>query len=160
MADPFSVATGALTVVDVCVRVGKYLRSVSKAAKNSENDIEALEREISNFSSVYTAIRQICATNASQRQLPSRSPSGLDDPGNALLARAADLVQEGLSLVQKLRDHLLYILGSETSTKFQQIDSLRKGVRLLSKDSEYTKLRQRFTNLNLELNTMLTAIDL
>ena len=160
MADPFSIATGALTVVDVCIRVVKYVRSVSRAAKYTDNDIEALEREINNFSSVYAAIRQICATNASQRQQPSRNPSGLDDPGNALLTRAADLVREGHSLVQKLRDLLLDVLGTETSNKFQQIDSLRKGIRLLSKDSEYTKLRQRFTSLNLELNTMLTAIDL
>ena len=94
MADPFSVVAGTLSIADICIRTGTYLRAVKRITKNADKEIESLESEINNFSSVYSALGQICVLNAAQQQQPARGPSGLADPGRALWSRAADLVKE------------------------------------------------------------------
>lgn len=160
MADPFSIFTSALTVADVCVRVSAYLRSVHRTAKDLDNEITTLEHEIDAFHNVYTTLEKLCATSTAQQQRGSHQPAGLENPCDALWTRAAELVREGQHLVEKLRDLLLAVLGSESAPNFRKVDDLRKAIKLLSKDKDYTQLRRRLTDLNLELNTMLTAIDL
>ena len=160
MADPFSIFAGALTVAQVSIDVGRYLRSISKTAKHIDEEIESLEREVNTFYHVFTSLEQLCATSAAQQKQASGQPRGLHDPSNTLWARAADLVQEGHDLVERLRQLLEAILGPEPSPRYQKIEDVRKAIKLLSKDQEYGKLRKRLVDLNLELNTMLTAIDL
>ena len=158
MADPFSIFTGAITIADVCVRIGEYLKSVKRTTKNVDQEIASLEREIQNFNDVYHALGKIRAAYGIPET--SNKPKGVDDPFDALWARAAELVKEGKSLVERLKDLLTSILGTDPAHKFNKLDDVRKAVRLLSRNDDYTKLRSRFANVNTELNMMLTAIDL
>lgn len=160
MAEPFSIATGALGVIDLCVRLNKYLGSVRRSAKTIGSEIESLEREISNFQNVYTALGRLCEESIAQRRQKVQIQSELEDPCDALWSRAADLVREGGGLVDNLRALLTAVLGEEQSTRLGKLEDFKKAIKLLSKDAEYGQLRGRFTNVNMELNTMLTAIDL
>lgn len=160
MADPFSVFTGALTVADVSLRVIDYLRSVSKVARHVDKEIDSLEREVINFNNVFAALGQLCATaNTSQNEVPPKSLQH-NDPTIALWSRAAQLVQEGEKLVEGLQDLLFAVLGKEHSERWRKYDDIRKAIKLLSKNEQYIQHRQRLVALNLELNTMLTAISL
>ena len=159
-AEPFSTIAGAIGVADVCLRAGKYLQSVQKAAKHVDDEIDVLQREITQFKSVYTALTKLCATSAAESQSADHAPPGLNDPCGALWSRAGDLVQEGHELVKKLQALLQTILGEESLPRFERIEDFRKAIKMLSKNTEYEKIRKRFTCLNLELTTMLTAIDL
>ena len=160
LGDPFSTVAGALGVADVCLRAGKYLRSVQKTAKYVDDEIDVLQQEVTHFESVYRALKQLCATSAADTQSADYAPPGLNDPCSALWSRAGDLTQEGHELVKKLQALLQTILGEELSTRFERVEDFRKAIKMLSKNSEYEKIRKRFTCLNLELTTMLTAIDL
>ena len=159
-ADPFSTIAGAIGVADVYLRAGKYLYSVRKTAKNVDDEISILEQEINNFNGVYESLATLCATSAAEQRSLPQAPAGVQDPCRLLWSRAAELVQEGHSLVKKLQDLLQAILGDESSPKFQTVEDLRKAIKILSKNSEYERIRKRLTCLNMELNTMLTAIDL
>lgn len=160
MAEPFSTFSSALSVADVAIRVGKYLRSVQRNTKHAAEEIASLETEIETFNRTYEALGTLCATGAAQYEQDVNKISGVQDPCTALWQRATTLVQEGQSLVEHLKETLEDILGPESSPRFQKINDVRRAIRMSSKSSDYDKYRNRFTKLNLELNTMLTAIDL
>lgn len=160
MPDPFSSFSAALSVVDVGIRVGKYLRTVRRNTKNAAEEITSLEAEIETFTKTYEALGTLCVAGAAQHQHETKKSSEVEDPCAALWRRATSLVEEGQSLVGKLKEILEDILGNELSPRFQKINDVRRAIRMSSRSNEYDKLRARFTKLNLELNTMLTAIDL
>lgn len=158
MADPFSIATGACSIVDICVRVGSYLKTLNGTAKEVEQEIGSLQQEIDKFSSTYTALEQLCSSGLASPV--AAGPGSKTNPNTTLWSRAADLVKEGNVVVENLKEVLTKIIGNETQGDVGKVDKVRKAIRILSHDEYYKKLRQRLTNLNLELGTMLTAIDL
>lgn len=160
MADPFSIAIGALSVADICVRLGKYLYSVGQTVKNVDDEIKTLEHEISKFKDIYTTLGELCNASGKQAQNASRGLSGLEDLDDKVWPRASGLVMQGRGLVRELETLLRAILGDETSPRFQILEKMRKAVKFLSKDEKYTKLRKRFADLNMELSLMLTTLDL
>ncbi|KAI9712598.1 MAG: hypothetical protein M1828_001664 [Chrysothrix sp. TS-e1954] len=163
MADPFSIFTGAVNVADVCVRVGNYLRSVNRIAKRVDAEVESLENEVNKFKDAYIALGKLCDT-AKDRQrsslLTSPELQHVNDPSVTLWTRAASLVQEGKILVERLKDVLQEVVGTESQPRFQKIEDVRRAIKFKSKDDQYNSMRRRLTNLNLELTTMLTAINL
>jgi len=52
MADPFSIITSTVGLLDVCYRVGSYLGDVKNAAKTIEKDLEGLREEIAALHSI------------------------------------------------------------------------------------------------------------
>lgn len=160
MADPFSAAAGALSVGDVCVRVGRYLKDVQRKTKNVAAEIQALEIEVETFKNAYRALADLCATGAAPSQPESHAPRGIEDPCSLLWSRASALVTEGHDLIQRLNGLLVEVLGSGSSPKFQKIEDVRRAIRMSSRGSEYERLHKRFNQINLELGTMLAAINL
>ena len=161
MADPFSIFSGALSVADICIRVGKYLKRVKRNSDHVAEEITILEAEIATFHNTYQALAVLCANGAAQLQHETAAAARSNkDPRSALWERATELVEEGRSLVERLREVLEEILGQESPTKFQKIKDVRTAIRISSRTEEYDRLRGRFTKLNLELSMMLTAIDL
>ena len=156
MADPFSIFAGALTVGDVCLRVCEYLKSIHTTSKQIDDELESLEREITSFNDLYTALEQLCGSNY---VLPKHEKS-LSDPSDTLKVRASELVKEGRDLVYKLEKLLDEIVGKKSLSKWHKVEELRKAIRRLSKNDDYNKVRQRFSKLTLELNTMLAALQL
>lgn len=160
MAEPFSLASGALGVIDICTRVAKYLRSVRKTAKTLDSEIETLEHEIAKFQNVFQALEHLCKVSTGLGQHSFSSTAGQEDPCDALWAQALDLVKEGKGLVERFRALLQAVVGDDPLAKSHKLDDYRKAVKFLSKDAEFAQLRRRFGNINMELNTMLCAIDL
>ena len=163
MADPFSIFTGALTVADVCVRMGDYLKSVHRIARHVNAEIESLENEINSFKDVYIALQSLC--ESARRWHPSHtihtSPAISDgNPSIALWTRAAALVREGKDHVESLEVLIQDAVGTESHPKLGKLDDLRKAMKLKSKLGVYDTRRRRLTSLNMELSTMLTAVDL
>lgn len=157
MADPFSIATGALTVGDVCLRVGRYLHSIHTTSKQIDAEIESLGREIASLKDVYTALGQLCGSSNAW----SNKAKDLNDPSTTLMIRAGELVQDGQSLVIELEGLLQKVVGKEPlSIGPKKADELFKTIRWLSKSEKSSNIRQRLSKLTLELNTVLAALQL
>lgn len=65
MADPFSIITASVGLIDVCWRFGSYLRDVQAGAAKIEDEIEKLSRDIEALRIVNETIRD------SYKELPS-----------------------------------------------------------------------------------------
>ncbi|KFY40867.1 hypothetical protein V495_05209 [Pseudogymnoascus sp. VKM F-4514 (FW-929)] len=59
MADPFSIVAGAIGIIDVCVKVGVYLRDVQNASGGVEEELTGLAQEIEGLLSVNEAIKEV-----------------------------------------------------------------------------------------------------
>ncbi|KAL9053334.1 MAG: hypothetical protein Q9162_004834 [Coniocarpon cinnabarinum] len=158
MAEPFSTAAAAVGVADVAVRASKYVKKIAKTTKHLDKEVDALEAEIDKFNNVFIALSELC--NKHIAQAAADLNTGSQNPCSALWRRAAELIREGKNLVEKLEDLLKSVLGDEDSARFQKVDDLRKAFRMVAKNSQYDKVRSRFSKLNSELNMMLNAIQL
>lgn len=56
MADPFSIAAGTISIVDVCVRLTKYIHDKKEALKKIGGEIQQLEDEIGSFQEINTSV--------------------------------------------------------------------------------------------------------
>lgn len=188
MADPFSILTGTLTVGDVCLKVGKYLRTVAKATGVVDDKIKSLETEINSFLNIYESLRGLFHQNEQQQRIVYRQRSeSQEDPSHKLWHQSVELVQEGLSLVAKLETLLDEIVGEKVLSEkneaiveeqlFARVRSaisrkygdLRRGigsmattkaVRMLSREESFERIRQQLSRENQWLSTMLIAITL
>lgn len=188
MGDPFSIFTGALTVGDLCVKVGKYLRTIAKATGVVDHEIKSLETEIDSFHKVYESLREVfCQSEEQHRLTYKRHGESQEDPSQTLWHQSAELVQEGLSFVTKLEtlldeivgeqilpgkdevvadDQLLSKVRSAMSRKYgdlkRSIESTAttKAVKMLSRQNNLESIRQKMTRGNQWLGTMLIAITL
>lgn len=160
MADPFSIVSGALSVADISIRVGKYLKTIQQTSKHVSEEITSLEREIETFTNTYNALAALCCAGTTHEKDGVHAIAVQGDPCGDLWQHAAELVNEGQTLIEQLKSILEKVLGSELTPKHQKIDDVRKAIRLSSRSVDYGMLRGRFTKLNMELNTMFTAIEL
>lgn len=159
MADLFSTFAGAVNVAEVCVRLSTYIKKVYQTTKGVDHELDSLSHELISFKDFYTALAQLHAISTAQQKQTSDKTSP-DDPCTTLWSRAIELIQEGQNLVGQLERLLGQIQGPGSSESWQKLDHLRKALKILSRDDQYSRIRQRFSYLNLELNTMITAIDL
>ena len=80
MGDPFSLFTGAVTVGDIAVRTGNYLRTVYKASGEIDDDIERLSTEIDRFYDTYEALARICPGSQLQQTRSRDQSDSRNDP--------------------------------------------------------------------------------
>lgn len=188
MADPFSIFTGALTVGDICLKVGKYLRTVAKATGVVDHEIQSLGTEIDRFYNVYESLRQLFHQSEEPPELTYRRPSGSqEDPSHKLWVQSGELVQQGLAHVAKLEKLLDEIVGEKVlsgsnepvgeeqlftrvrSAVARKYGDLRKGIgnmattkalKMLSREDSLESIKQHMSRENEWLSTMLIAITL
>ena len=172
MGDPLSIFTGALTVGDVCLRVGKYVKTVVQAAGEVNNELVSLQSEIDRFKDLYDALTRLCPA---KEELQNKQHDSRDDPIYKLWDDSKDFVEEGIDLVDELEKVLYEIVGEHVLQQpvgeeqlvkrarlavSQKFGDFRKAVKMLSKEKRLESIRQRMTRVNQQLSTMLTAINL
>ena len=158
MADPFSILTGTVGLLDVCWRTVKYFRDVQVAAGKVEEEIATLSREIEALISVNSAIHDIFSA---QLQRPQTPPSTVDPTYHENLWRnTAGLLRDCRAIIEKLECLVKDIIGKEGPRVAGKLDGFKKQLRRQSKDDDFAHLRQQLANSQGGLQLLLTALNM
>lgn len=156
MAEPFSIAVGTIGLLDVCWRVGSYLKEIEASAGKVEEEIVLLSREITSLISVNELIQRL-----------EEAVDGVA-PGNSLnyesLARKlwaeVDANTEGCrASVQKLEELLKEIIGKYGPKVANKWDGIKKQLRNQQKSGELVQIHHRLSKYQASLHTLLAALN-
>ena len=156
MADPFSIITGTMGLIDVCWRFGTYLKDVQAAAIKVEEEIEALQNEIRALITVNESLKDVCA--AEFKASKNVSATELSHVGN-LWRNTAGNLRDCRATVEKLAVLVKEIIGKD-SNKTGKFQDFRKQLRKQSRDPEYNQLRHLLVLNQGGLQLMLSALNL
>lgn len=78
--DPFSIITGTVGFLDVCFRVGQYLRSLKNSVTTIDEELTALQTETDLILSTHRSLESIWA--AHYRSLPGQSKANAHHADN------------------------------------------------------------------------------
>lgn len=157
MADPFSIVAGTAGILDICWRVGSYLRSVKSAASKIELDLAALSFEVNALVSVTESIQSLW-NDSSGIALDSKVPDAKrieelwQDINLALCG-----CRQVMGRLARLVDEVIGKNGIEIQGKR---DGIRKVLRKQAKDDEVRDIRQQITSHQNSLQLTLSALNL
>ena len=157
MADPFSIVSGAVGVIDVCWRVGKFLRDVKAATDRIESDIVGLISEVENARRVVESIRETF-----DRELSSSSSfeTALPAELNRLWQNIRESFDDCQSVVEDLEALARQIYGKAGPKVHGRLDGLAKQSRKRDKTPLLQETRQRLSACIKGLQLLFTAINM
>ena len=156
MVDPFSIIVGAAGLLDVCWRVGSYLKDVDKSAGKVEKEIAALSHEITSLISVNESIIQF------KGKINEAVPGTSSDTKTEIntLWKLVDTNTKGcMATVVELEELLEEIIGKKGPKVADKVDGIMKSVRRQSKDVGLAQFHHRLSNYQANLNTLLAALN-
>ncbi len=157
MADPFSIVVGTVSLLDVCLRVGKYIYDIKVGADEVNDEIEALSRQVEAIISVIQSIKSIFEDDlARATETISKKQDGIQ----SLWEEVGKNVQSCQATLVKLFALLKLIVGKESRKVLSKLDGLRKFLRKQSKEAEFGMLRQQLRDYHQSLQTLLTSVDM
>jgi len=156
--DPFSIVVGVTSLVDVCWRVGKYLRDVQEAAKFVEGEIASLLREINAFDAVNNSIKLLY--EAEIGNLPPESLDKVPAGDRELWRNTARDLQNCEATIEKLYNTLLNVIGKNGEKVTGWRDGIAKQMRKHSKDGELDQARLQLIVHRENLHISLTMLNL
>ena len=156
MVDPFSIIAGTAGLLDVCWKVGSYLRDVEKSAGKINHEIAALSHELTSVISVIESIQHL--KERTQDAVPDASLN--DDTEIKKLWKEVDTNAKGCtSTLEDLVELLNEIIGKNRSTVAGKVDGIRKQIRRQSKDVALGQYHHRLSNYQANLKTLLAALN-
>jgi hypothetical protein len=156
MADPFSIAIGTIGLLDVCWRVGSYLKEIEESAGKVEEEIAVLSREITSLISVNESIQKL--REATDGAVPGSSLNC--EPLLQKLWAEVDANTDGCrAAVQKLEELLKEIIGKNGPKVANKWDGIKKQLRSQSKGGELVQIHHRLSKYQASLHTLLAALN-
>ena len=156
MVDPLSIIVGTVGLLDVCWRVGSYLKDVEKSAGRVEAEIAALSHEIKSLISVNESIKQL--KEKTNEAVPGTSSD--NETEIKKLWKEVDANTEGCrATVENLQELLEEIVGKTGPKVANKFDGIKKQVRRQSKDVGLAQFHHRLSNYQANLNTLLAALN-
>lgn len=153
MADPLSIIAGSAGLADICIRLGNFLKQARDGFQKSDEDLEHLSKELEALYSMNNLIKRSFAADLATSKHFSEQQIIFDHWEATRITLAS--CQE---IVEKLNDLMVEIWRSGSS-KYVKLNSLRKYLRLQSKEDEFTDLRRRLNTHQTALQTILAAIN-
>lgn len=153
MADPFSILSGTVGIIDVTSRFVQYMRATGAAAVHVNEDLRTLLHEFETLSSVAKSIQDL--------QPPAASEIEPDHPLKNLRYRTGKILIDCRQTLERLEKLVQDVLGEHNSKKplseqhrfVQRLNSFRVQLRKQKQDGEFSKLRG-------QLNTCQSALQL
>lgn len=156
MADPLSIIAGTTGVIDICVRVGTYLRDVNAATGKIEQDLLALLEEFIALEAVNTVIRDTW--------LDHHKKADSEIPDTPLLQKqwlALNYALQGCgSSMQRLSALIEEVVGKHGYSVINKLDGIKKVLRKQSKDRAILEIRQQVMSHRDNLQILLQALNL
>lgn len=168
--DPFSIVVGTTSLIDVCLRVVKYLKDFHEAAAKVEAEISALQHEFEALIAVNESIHNLFEEElekASWKQEGLKGSLGVpaedSGPVQNLWRDIGRNLKDCEAVVEKLEEFVKEIVGKEHVTKespkiVQKLEGYRKSRRKESKSSDFQHLRDQLNTFQRALQMLLTAI--
>lgn len=155
MAEPLSIIASTLGVADVCFRLGTFVKQAIEGSQKVDEDLEALSQEIAALSTVNNLIKGSFEADL------TRSAKTTDEATIANLWQATSTtLGDCREILDKLDGLVTKIFGNGSSKAVAKLDGLRKYLRKLSKEEEFTQLRHKLNAYQAALQMILTAVDM
>jgi len=153
--DPFSIATGAIGVADVCFRVVHYLRQLNTSRTAIQTEINSLISEIEALRSLCDAVEQ-----ASLSDTPSKD-NGEESRTVAMLGghlrRSLSNCKDVVTRLEGLAQDIYGPTGEKVANVF---DAVGKATRKLSKMDEFRQCREQLSTYQSAMQILLMTITL
>ncbi|KAI9811231.1 MAG: hypothetical protein M1827_005563 [Pycnora praestabilis] len=157
MADPLSIIASTTGIIDVCVRVAKYLKDVKDAAGKIEQDLLALLEEFNGLQAVNYSIHNTWLDHqkAVDPKAPAYEPlieTQWQDLNHALCGCSKSVLRLG-ALIEE-------VVGKDGHSVTSKLDGIKKVLRKQSKDKEILEIRQQVMSHRDNLQVLLLALNL
>lgn len=151
--DPLSIIAGTAGLLEICVRLTKYLNDVKEGSERVDEDIEVLYQQVAAISTVVQSIRNVFKPDL------EHASNGHRDNIQDLWAEVASNISSCQMTLEKLFLLISQIVGKETS-KQSKLEGFRRYLRKQSTEDEYNRIRQQLSGYHHALQTLLTSINI
>lgn len=159
--DPLSVISATAGLIDICVRLGKYVKELEEASREIREEIKSLKSELLSLEKVNRSIIDI--TGKIRTRLTAKS---VDDVGDveALLEAISKTQDECKRCLLKFKEQIEEIVGKDekttTSTVMDKVERIKKAYRKKSKEGTFIEVRRSLTDQQCSLQISFTALSL
>ena len=156
--DPFSIIVGVGSLIDLSLKLGKYLKDVHDSIAAFEEDVGQLLNEIQNLNSVNKSIEQLFRTEtfgAAELSGSSIPPQEREARGNIV-----KILKECSQTVKRLQNVLDTVTGKNGSKVTGLRDGIKKQLRKQAKEGELEQIRVKLSSHRDDLNIFLTLLSL
>ena len=156
--DPLSISVGAISIIDLTRKLGKYFKEFYEAIASFEDDVEFLLSQIQDLGSVTKSIENLYREKESGLSAHAR-PEFARQEGEAWqnIFKTLQLCSE---TIHKLQIILNAIIGKNESKVTGKRDGIRKELRKQSKDGELDRIRIKLSDHRASLSGSLGLLNL
>jgi hypothetical protein len=151
MADPFSIIAGAVGVVDVAVKVVKFIEKTKKGADSVDGDLQDLVTEIESLKHTSQVIQ-----DAFEKDMKDGKTTQ-DNPAAGTWLAASNALADCNAALVGMDGALTKMKGEKGSST---LDRLKRHFRKLAHDEEFGLLRQRLDKGHHRLQTSLLTLGM
>ena len=154
--DPISIVAGTVGVSDVCVRLTVFLRDVKKGSRKIDEDLNSLSEDV-------TAIGRLNDLLRTSFEADWKHPVESSDQDviriQALWQATETTLGDCQSTLEKFHALISSLSSGGTLKLPPAFESVRIYLRKLSKEDEFSQLRQKLTVSQDALQMILTAVN-
>jgi hypothetical protein len=151
--DPLSIVASTAGILDICVRLAKYLNDVKESSERVDEDIEALYQQVAAIGVVIQSIQNVFKPDL------GHASNGHKDNIQALWEEVASNINSCQAALDKLFVLRSQIVGKENS-KQSKLEGFRRYLRKQSTEEEYNRIRKQLSGYHHALQTLLTSINI
>lgn len=151
MADPFSIIAGTIGVVDVAVRLIRFIDKTKKGADNVDGDLQDLVTEIESLKNTSEVIH-----DAFEKDMVEGNTTK-DNPAAGTWLAASNALADCNVALTGMDSALVKMVGENGSSKF---DRVKRHFRRLAQDEEFGHLRHRLDKGHHRLQTLLLTLNM
>lgn len=155
--DPFSITVGVIGLGDVTLRILTYLQHIKSASTKIQDEINALEQEISTLTIANGSVQEIWESKCDKN---GNYDSGEQSPMvDSIWKNLGLIIRQAEGTVKQLEVLLKEVLGKKGALIPKKLESFMTIIRKEDRYSEYTQVRQRLTNYQAVIQMQFIALN-
>lgn len=151
MADPFSILTGTIGLVEVAVKVVKFIDETKKGVDSVDGDLRDLATEIKDLELTSNVIH-----NAFKKDMQDGNITQ-DDPAAESWSAVSSTLMDCKIVLARMAAALVRVMGESGSSRR---DRFKRHFRRLAQDEEMSDLRQRLDKGHQRLQLLLSTLNM
>ena len=155
--DPFSLIVGVGSLVDLSIKLGKYLRDVREAVASFEEEMGFLLGVVESISSINKSIEDLYKAQAAE--YIGRSGLQIPDQEYGVWQNIAKTLQSCSAIIQKLQDVLQAVVGKKDGKVAGVRDAIKRQLRKQARDGELSQIQIKLSSHRDFLNLSLTNLN-
>ena len=151
MADPLSILTGTIALVESAVKLEKFIDETKKGIDNVDKELLELKKEIEDLESISNLIH-----NAFKNDLKDVNTTQ-DDPAAKSWSAVSSTLEDCNNVLASMAAVFVKVMGKSGSLRR---DRVRRYFRKLSSDPEMSDLRHRLGKGHDKLHLLFNALNM